>query len=186
MPTLLASRNAGVPVLRELLLDYLWRCFVGPVLFWPLIQEDVAAQHITMLSLGPTLASSAAAAPAGPSGGAHQPGTSALNGLPRAGGLLVLLGCFGDCPGEEMRHQAHGQAPPSDARCQRLLSGVTICHNRSLVRSRSLSSVTRLRCPTSKHIHEIIAPVAKNRPPVVSLHCSGARHRGSPLFAVRA
>lgn len=44
---------AGVPALRELLLECLWRCFVGPVIFWPLIQDDVAAQHIAALSLGP-------------------------------------------------------------------------------------------------------------------------------------
>ena len=37
--------------LRELLLDCLWQAFMGPVLFWPLIQEDVAVQHIAALSL---------------------------------------------------------------------------------------------------------------------------------------
>jgi protein CLEC16A len=41
----------GVAPLRELLLDCLWQAFVGPVLFWPLIQEDVAVQHIAALSL---------------------------------------------------------------------------------------------------------------------------------------
>ena len=46
------SPPAGVAALRELLLDSLWRCFLGPVLFWPLIQEDVAAQHIAALSVG--------------------------------------------------------------------------------------------------------------------------------------
>lgn len=43
---------AGVAPLRDLLLDCLWQAFVGPVLFWPLIQEDVAAQHIAALTLG--------------------------------------------------------------------------------------------------------------------------------------
>lgn len=40
-----------MPPLRELLLDCLWQAFMGPVLFWPLIQEDVAVQHIAALSL---------------------------------------------------------------------------------------------------------------------------------------
>ena len=44
--------RAGVAPLRDLLLDCLWQAFVGPVLFWPLIQEDVAAQHIAALTLG--------------------------------------------------------------------------------------------------------------------------------------
>ncbi len=44
--------TAGVAPLRELLLDCLWQAFVGPVLFWPLIQEDVAVQHIAALTLG--------------------------------------------------------------------------------------------------------------------------------------
>lgn len=38
--------------LRELLLGCLWQALAGPVLFWPLIQEDVAAQHIAALTLG--------------------------------------------------------------------------------------------------------------------------------------
>ena len=44
--------------LRELLLDCLWQAFVGPVLFWPLIQEDVAVQHIAALTLGSSAGSS--------------------------------------------------------------------------------------------------------------------------------
>lgn len=43
---------AGVPPLRALLLDTLWQQFVGPVLLWPLVQEDVPAQHILALNLG--------------------------------------------------------------------------------------------------------------------------------------
>jgi hypothetical protein len=42
---------AGVEGLRTLLLDCLWQAFVGPVLFWPLIQDDVAVQHIAALTL---------------------------------------------------------------------------------------------------------------------------------------
>lgn len=36
----------GIDPLRRLLLDALWQAFVGPVLFWPLIQDDVAVRHI--------------------------------------------------------------------------------------------------------------------------------------------
>ena len=42
-----------MPPLRALLLECLWQTFLGPVLFWPLIQEDVAAQHIAALTLAP-------------------------------------------------------------------------------------------------------------------------------------
>ena len=41
----------GVEPLRGMLLECLWQAFVGPVLFWPLIQETVAAQHIATLTL---------------------------------------------------------------------------------------------------------------------------------------
>ncbi|GAB4821885.1 hypothetical protein N2152v2_008931 [Parachlorella kessleri] len=71
----------GVPVLRQLLLDCLWRSFVGPVLFWPLIQEDVAAQHIATLTLG--LARTRATAPVH-ANAAPTAGPNVLNGLPKA------------------------------------------------------------------------------------------------------
>ncbi|KAL4427887.1 hypothetical protein ABPG75_001976 [Micractinium tetrahymenae] len=67
----------GVEPLQELLLDCLWQAFVGPVLFWPLIQEDVAVQHIAALTLGSALVgagSSAAGALAGAAGSGSGPG----------------------------------------------------------------------------------------------------------------
>lgn len=74
--------------LQALLLNCLWRTVLGPVLFWPLIQEEVAAQHIATFALavpgsaggssssGAALASAgggvrAAAAPAGPAAAAR-------------------------------------------------------------------------------------------------------------------
>lgn len=61
--------------LRELLLDCLWTAVVGPVLFWPLIQEDVAVQHIAALTLGGT-----------PGGSSGSGGGAAAAGLLAAGG----------------------------------------------------------------------------------------------------
>lgn len=40
----------GVEPLSALLLDRLWSVLVGPVLFWPLIQDDVAVAHIATLA----------------------------------------------------------------------------------------------------------------------------------------
>ncbi|KDD74198.1 hypothetical protein H632_c1496p0, partial [Helicosporidium sp. ATCC 50920] len=43
--------DVGQPLLQDLLLDHLWRRVLGPVLFWPLIQEDVG-----LASLAPSSA----------------------------------------------------------------------------------------------------------------------------------
>lgn len=42
----------GEAPLSNLLLDCLWREVLGPVLFWPLVQDDVAAAHIVSLAAG--------------------------------------------------------------------------------------------------------------------------------------
>lgn len=72
----------GVELLRALLLECLWAAFVGPILFWPLIQEDVAVQHIAALSLtgasGPSGGGGAGAITAAGAGGAAAGGRAVL------------------------------------------------------------------------------------------------------------
>jgi hypothetical protein len=95
--------TTGVATLGQLLLDCLWQAFVGPVLFWPLIQDDVAAQHIAALTLmgGSSSSGGAAGGPAtaaaggGGGGAAGQGGSEAGRGVQRGSvGPLCSLYIF--------------------------------------------------------------------------------------------
>jgi hypothetical protein len=80
--------TTGVAPLGQLLLDCLWQAFVGPVLFWPLIQDDVAAQHIAALTV---MGGSSGSGGGSGSGAAGGPAAGAAGG----GGGGSAAGCAG-------------------------------------------------------------------------------------------